>query len=377
MTEEKIKILINKYLEGKCSLVEKKLLEDFLDSYQEGDSKWNDLVYGDKNLLEKRIFKNIKENIPAKKKTKLFELNKKAFTFMKYAAIIVIGAIAAISFFTNETIDIIDPNEIVLELNDGTKKIINLESNEQIKNAKGQILGSQDKEKLVYQSKATKNELAFNKLYVPYGKKIKIELSDGSLVHLNSGSTLKYPVQFIKGMDREVFLNGEAYFEVSKNKEDAFIVNSNDVYTKVYGTEFNVSSYKNDDNEEVVLVEGSVGVYNNTLDVSEQNQILLVPNEKASFDKNNGQLSAKKVNVEKYIAWKNGVLLFENERFENIIRRLERHYNVSIQNNSSVLNNIRFTGTFDIETIDQVLNSFNSYRSFTYTRNETQIIINP
>jgi len=375
--ENRIKVLIDSYLSGSCSEKEKRQLEEFLDAYQEGNIGFNEREYGDMDALEKRIFKNIQKNIPLEKETKLFELNKKAIPFMKYAAVLVIGTIAAISFFTNDASEIIDANEIVLELDDGTKKNINLESEEKIKNSKGQILGFQEKEKIVYKNTTSQHKLAYNKLYVPYGKNIQIKLSDGSLVHLNSGSTLKYPVQFIKGMEREIYLDGEAYFEVSKNKEDAFIVHSNDVYTKVYGTEFNVSSYKNDDSEEIVLVEGSVGVYKKKTEEGKGKQVLLVPNEKASFNKANAQLSIKTVNVKKYTIWKSGVLLFENDRFENIIRKLERHYNVTIQNNSSVLNNIRFTGTFDIETIEQVLNSFNSYRSFTYTRNKNEIIINP
>ena len=90
-------------------------------------------------------------------------------------------------------------------------------------------------------------------------------MSDGTLVYLNAGSTLRYPVTFLNGKSREVSLDGEAYFVVSKDKDHPFIVNANEVSTQVYGTEFNISSYKNDPKVDIVLVEGSIGVYNNSL----------------------------------------------------------------------------------------------------------------
>jgi len=177
-------------------------------------------------------------------------------------------------------------------------------------------------------------------------------------------------------MSREVFLDGEAYFDVSKNKNDSFIVNTNDICTEVYGTEFNVSSYSNDDKKYVVLVEGSVGVFSSELNIAKQDLIMLTPNKKASYSNQNKKITTKDVVVDNYIAWKDGVLMFENERFENIVRKLERHYNVTIQNNYTALNEIKFTGTFDIESIDQVLHAFQGYRSFKYELTNKKIIIN-
>ena len=305
---------------------------------------------------------------------------KKSINILKYAAMIaiVISTAMTIKHFSQKDIKSLDKNVITLELNDGSTKIIDPNANQEIVNSQGSLIGKQNYEKLIYHNNLVQNteSLEFNKLYVPYGKKFQIELSDGTLVYLNSGSTLKYPVKFIKGMSREVFLDGEAYFDVSKNKNDSFIVNTNDICTEVYGTEFNVSSYSNDDKKYVVLVEGSVGIFSSELKIAKQDLIMLTPNKKASYSNQNKKITTKDVVVDNYIAWKDGVLMFENERFENIVRKLERHYNVTIQNNYTALNEIKFTGTFDIESIDQVLHAFKGYRKFNYELTNKKITIN-
>ena len=303
---------------------------------------------------------------------------KKSLKVLRYAALIVFIFLIKDTITTNDTIEVINENAITLELNDGTIKVINPDRKEDITNSNGFVLLKQDNDKLVYDKPSASNKettLSYNKLYVPLAKKFQIELSDGTLVYLNSGSTLKYPVKFLKGQSREVFLDGEAYFVVSKDKAHPFIVNANEVRTQVYGTEFNISSYKNDPNLDIVLVEGSIGVYNNKLNTS-KDQLILVPNEKASFNKKNLNFTKKTVNVRNFIAWKDGVLWFENAPFENIVKKLERNYNVSIENNYTGLNKIAFTGTFDIETIDQILEAFQSYKQFKYTITDNQITIN-
>lgn len=353
------------------SVEARKLLESYLhvdymlnDEFQEFNSK---------NALDK--FKKQTENVSLK-----ISWRKKSINFLKYAAMIaiVISTAITIKYFSQEEIKPIDENVITLELNDGSIKIIDPNANQEIVNVKGSLVGKQNQDKLIYQNELTQNKetLSYNKLYVPYGKRFQIELSDGTLVYLNSGSTLKYPVRFIKGMPREVFLEGEAYFKVSKDKNDSFIVNTSDIKTEVYGTEFNVSSYSNDDKKFVVLVEGSIGVYSSEFRNAKQDLIMLTPNKKASYNNQSKKITTKDVAVDNYIVWKDGVLMFENERFENILRKLERHYNVSIQNNYTVLNEIKFTGTFDIESIEQVLDAFQGYRKFKYELTNDKIIIN-
>jgi len=380
----KIEDIIIKYINNEATDDELTILNDalkseetkkLLDSYFHVDYMLNDEFqeFNSKKALYK--FDKQTESISLK-----VSWRKKSISFLKYAAMIaiVISTAMTIKYFSQKDIKSLDKNVITLELNDGSTIIIDPNANQEIVNSQGSLVGKHNHEKLIYHDNLVQNteSLTFNKLYVPYGKKFQIELSDGTLVYLNSGSTLKYPVKFIKGMSREVFLDGEAYFDVSKNKNDSFIVNTNDICTEVYGTEFNVSSYSNDDKKYVVLVEGSVGVFSSELNIAKQDLIMLTPNKKASYSNQNKKITTKDVVVDNYIAWKDGVLMFENERFENIVRKLERHYNVTIQNNYTALNEIKFTGTFDIESIDQVLHAFQGYRSFKYELTNKKIIIN-
>ena len=224
---------------------------------------------------------------------------KRSLTILKYAAVIALIFLVKNTLMPGNTVEVISQDAITLELNDGTIKIINLGSNQEVVNSNGFVLLQKNSDKLVYDNSSAANKetkLSYNELHVPFAKKFQVELSDGTLVYLNSGSTLKYPVKFLNGKSREVFLDGEAYFVVSKDKNHPFIVNANEISTQVYGTEFNISSYKNDTNLDIVLVEGSIGVYNN---LKNEKQLLLVPNEKASFIKKDLKFAKETVDAKK------------------------------------------------------------------------------
>ena len=200
--------------------------------------------------------------------------------------------------------------------------------------------------------------------------------SDGSSVHLNAGTTIRFPVKFLKGQPREVFLDGEAFFDIIKDEKQAFIVQANRLRTKVYGTKFNVNSYRNNDLDQIVLQEGSVGVKSNGQQIKTNTEILLKPNEIAISYKTD-LLYKQKVDIKSHIAWVKGVFMFKNERFEDIFKKLERHYDVSIQINQPALNDSRYTGTFDIETIAEVLKTFSQLKGFSYEIDNKKITINP
>ena len=208
----------------------------------------------------------------------------------------------------------------------------------------------------------TATVLHYNTLKVPHGKTFGITLSDGSKVTLNAGSELKYPVQFIENKkNRTVFLNGEAFFEVAKNETHPFIVNTQDMDVEVLGTHFNVTSYTEDYKTYTVLVEGKVAAHNK---LSVQDSKILEPNQKVFFHDN--QLEIIPVNVQKYVAWVQGQLIFEDESFIVIENKLERKFNVTINNTYNELDEINITATFKDETIDQVLKTFQTYIAFDY-----------
>ena len=217
----------------------------------------------------------------------------------------------------------------------------------------------------------------YNTLKIPYGKQLKVALSDGTKVMLNAGSEFRYPVNFIKGKKREVFLQGEAYFDVAHDARHPFVVEANALDIQVLGTKFNVANYKEDVSTEVVLVDGSVMLQSNT-ETAEKSQTILSPGFKGIFKKSEKTIETKEVNTAIYTAWTDGFVVFREAPFQNILKKLERHYNVKIRNTNTTLANERFNATIDVEndTIDQVLEYFNKIYDIDYTIINNEVIIN-
>ncbi len=190
------------------------------------------------------------------------------------------------------------------------------------------------------------------------GMRSEFVLPDGSKVFLNSNTTLKYPVAFT-GCTREVEINGEAYFNVATNKKQPFIVNTGNVNVEVTGTEFKVSNYENEGMTEIVLIEGTVRLFQGRFAGEHQRFKALVPGEKATFIASDDKLYFERVDVEKYIAWKDGKLMFRDDSMEEVVRRLNRWYNVDIQLTGRDLGEYVYTATFEEESLIQVLDLLN------------------
>jgi len=178
----------------------------------------------------------------------------------------------------------------------------------------------------------------------PYGAKANFELPDGSKIWLNSGSKLIYPNKF--GMERSIYLEGEAFLEVKKGNKP-FVVNNSYGQVRVLGTRFNIKAYS-DEACEVTLVEGSLKVQNNN-----RKEALLQPHYQTYQE---GQdLIIRHVDTEIFTSWKDGKLIFEKEPFDHIVRRLERWYNVKIDVKDDAVKNLRYTGTIEMESFSEVL----------------------
>jgi len=185
----------------------------------------------------------------------------------------------------------------------------------------------------------------------PAGSLMHIKLGDGTKVCLNHGSKLKYPYRF-EGENRKVFLTGEAYFELAHNTKVPFIVGTNCLDVKATGTAFNVSAYPEDENIETTLVEGKVILYE-----SKTNHEIkaLSPGECLKFIPQKNRYTLESLNTEKYIAWKDGQLVFKNERVADVAKKLARCYNVEVEIANEKVNEFTFTATFMDETLPQVL----------------------
>lgn len=209
----------------------------------------------------------------------------------------------------------------------------------------------------------------------PAGTVSKLTLSDGTVVKLNSGTTLRYPEKFT-GEIREVSINGEAYFEVAKDVKHQFVVDAGDLKVGVLGTHFNIKAYKDDPNIITSLLEGSVRIYLKGKADENREDIILKPNQQAEFNKNKKMLRINKVNASLFANWKDGGYYFQGERLQEIVRKFERGFNVKIEIRSDQLKDEVFTGVFDKgESITQMLDIMKKHRNFSYRINGKVIVL--
>lgn len=172
-------------------------------------------------------------------------------------------------------------------------------------------------------------------MQVPAGKLSKITLADGTKVTLNAGSKLKYPNLF-RGDLREVYLEGEGYFQVTPRPEQPFIVRTEKLHVKVLGTSFNIRSYRQDARMEVSVVSGKVHVDAN--DKGTGQSVLLRPQEKASYTVTTGFLEKGICESTDEIAWQDGVLNFRNNTMKEVVRVLERKFDIIIRLDNAMEN---------------------------------------
>lgn len=204
----------------------------------------------------------------------------------------------------------------------------------------------------------------------PIGMKSSITLSDGTKVILNAGTTLTYPTTFVSGQ-REVSINGEAFFEVAHDKEHPFIVKAENIQVKVLGTKFNVKAYKEEDHIEVTLKEGKVGV-----EVETGRLIPILPGQQIKYSKTNNSFIKRQVNLNHYTAWVCGKFYFTNRPLEKIAKQLERNFNVHVEIIGNELKKASFTGDFiHNENLEQILRVMTANRHIKYTIEGDQITI--
>jgi transmembrane sensor len=196
------------------------------------------------------------------------------------------------------------------------------------------------------------NPVSWNEMAIPKGNRVRVMLPDSSVVWLNSESKFRYPANF-ETRKREVWLNGEAFFEVHKNPKQRFIVHTATLSVEAVGTSFNVLAYDNDSIFETALVTGKVNILYGHSDIPAK---MLDPMELAVYNKTSNSLNVHHVDVEYYTCWKNGEFKFRNERLEVIAHKLERYYNLKIEFGSNEIKDYRLTGTFPVsESWEKIL----------------------
>ncbi|MDR1720460.1 MAG: FecR domain-containing protein [Dysgonamonadaceae bacterium] len=238
-----------------------------------------------------------------------------------------------------------------------TGQIVDLEAVEgDIEAGTGQSVIRNSNRLLSYQEAQEKTtaELIYNEIRVPRGGEYRLELSDGTQIYLNSETRLRFPVRFT-GASREVELEGEAYFHVTKDKGKPFIVHTANYEVKVLGTQFNISSYVDNSWNRTTLVEGLVAIRANKA----SKELLLNPNEQFAYNAATGETQVTTVDVSYSTAWKDGKFRFRDDRLDDLMQVIGRWYDVEMEYADEEVKGLRFSFNLNrYDTIDPIIRIF-------------------
>lgn len=281
--------------------------------------------------------KSAKERERIRLMSKIMRPRKQLFRWVGYAASVLIIASAGLLLYMRDsgeqtdqllTQEKINPGEFKAELILPDGKSVLLAAKEKfVDKSESVIVQNDETNGLVYsknESEISVPEKVYHTLKVPLGGYYPLLLSDGTKVWLNAGSELKYPVEF-SGDVRDVYLHGEAYFEVRKDKIP-FVVNLEDSRIEVLGTSFNVNAYKGDDNIVATLKSGSIAFYSDKV----KGRTLIKPGQQLKMDAGSGQTSVREVDASVYTSWTEGVFNFNDMSLDEIMKIVARWYQVDV-----------------------------------------------
>ncbi len=405
--------LLSQVLSGRLTNAEKDNLQSYIqNSYQDDElnvmmrNHWLGLEHQEMNGddsqmldLKNRIISRLNHRINSSEKEKEqiteplvdsrltnYQRHFQLRSLLKYAAILIlalsVGAAGFWGLYQHQKsyvyitkADSGENGKARLQLSNGTK--VDLEKD----NSKIALSGDQkitiDNEKVIDLNKTTPGEESkMNEVFVPYGKKTQLTLEDGTKVWLNAGSRMAFPTRFT-GKKREVFLEGEGYFEVAHNPKLPFYVNTNEIAIKVLGTKFDISAYKSDKMIETVLLEGSVAISERSALGFLKRESILMPNQKASYDRNDGSIVLREEpDVDYAIAWTEGWYKFQRQSIDDVLNKLQRYYNVKFILSPEFPKEDLITGKLDLkDSIAQVMRALDVIVILQYRIDGDQIYI--
>ncbi len=305
MEESQFRQLLDKYAEGKCTPEEVRLLHLFYDSYQE-ETLSDELDAFDRWMTEEEIHRNIKHILSHNEREEYSAYKQR--TSNKYARLKVVATFI-----------------LLFSLGIGGY--------------------------FAYQDMPVP-EVAWIEKSTQKGQKASITLTDGTKVYLNVDSKLSFP-EYFEAQQREVILEGEAFFEVSRNPKRPFVIKSGNLTTTVLGTSFNIKAVQGEVNH-VTVLSGKVKVNAND-DDGTIHEVYLDPEQQAYFD---GQLTKKTVYSEQYVAWRERVIRFDELTLEEATAQLERWFNVTIDIEGEAIKKCRISGQYIDESLINVMKSF-------------------
>lgn len=340
---ERIRQLLRAYTQGKLSKSEfdelfswlnhagNNVTEDFKDIWNSNEAKE---LPGSKAA---ELFENIKAD-PRFKSQATPTFKQRSWRYVRIAAILIVCfSIAALIYFNQSnsepstrsaSVDLREGeilpggNKAILELSDGRALLLDDVQGEISMNPKGVLYANGTVVGSEFADNIQQTEELI--LRIPRGGQYRVILEDGTSIRLNAGSTLRYPVRFSKNR-RQVYLEGEGYFEVAKDPERPFVIESHGTLVEVLGTSFNVSAYKDDNKLVTTVVSGSVKVSRG------DDQVVLLPNQSATLRRHlSAGIEVDDANIEQGVAWTKGVFMFDREDIPAVMKRIGRWYDADI-----------------------------------------------
>ena len=375
--------LLQKYFSGTIMPDEQRLLDSWMKEKEEHKQLFDRLRKDTRFAEEYGIFREVDttrawETFRVKNGLRR---QRRMTTWIKYAAVIALPLLIAGVWLLfprggERSIPVAQNTKIVkreespvLEVVGGGKVILEKEKDKMIEAGRG-VDVRQSSGMLVYSDSVVSEYVDTNVLRIPKGGEFKLQLADGTRVYLNSATDLRYPVAFT-GPERRVYLKGEAYFEVAKDVEHPFIVVTDDVQVRVYGTSFNVNTL-GADGVRTVLVEGKVGIRGQDLD----REYVLKPNELAFYDRNSRDMKIETVDPDLYTLWRKGIFVFERETLENIMNTLSLWYDMEVFFQSESAKQLHFSGHMKrYEQIEDILHAITDATGVVFTINDRTVCV--
>ncbi len=378
MNRKRIVALIEKYLKGTSSHEENAWVEKWLDSRSEfSDWSWKDDNH--KKEIQQEIFDNIDDEIVRT----LSKPSKRSIHGYKrtIAAMLIVGLAFGFWFITEnkQSIDLdltksVVPGTKAASLKMGNGEVIYLDDREEgLLSQLDNVEITKEAGGLIHYNASesiSSHRVVENTLFVPRGGQYQITLSDGTRVWLNSETKLIFPTRFV-GKERKVKLFGEAYFDVAKNVNQPFIVESGKMEILVTGTEFNVSAYEGASESFTTLVEGSVEVYNKA-----KENIRLIPGQQAYLSAESMEIQKRHVDLNTIASWKKGYFTFDYQSLEEVMNEISRWYDIDYQIVGKAKRVEKLGGTFSRDkSLDELLNYLEQLVDVKINRIERSVIL--
>ncbi|SCW45067.1 FecR family protein [Mucilaginibacter sp. NFR10] len=386
ITKNEFLALYEKYMSGQCTDAEKQLLDAYRDEMQLADEVWDDEEVSEADV-HARIWKKLTES--RQKATVIKPLKQTSYKWLWAAAsLVAIAVLAGLLFMpvkrdnttgtiakNTKTTILPGSNKAYLTLANGNKIVLDDAKNGQLAAGAGVKVSKAANGVVVYKFDKKPGEQAhegvprINTITTPRGGQYEVILGDGTSVKLNAASYIRFP-EFFSGATREIELNGEAYFEVAKDKAHPFIVKANGTQVQVFGTHFNINAYSDNPDITTTLLEGSVKMSKGTA------AIMLLPGQQGTVNQNGSSIKVQKADVEANMAWINGFFIFHDQSIVNIMKQVSRWYDVDIEYQDTQVQENEFGGTISkYKDIKELLDNIKLTGSIHYKIEGRRVII--